>query len=1168
MSFGGLLRAGVIGLAVAIVAAPGCAVDEAPGGVRKAQKTDGPTVVFDMSRKPLPELPLPNDVATYPDPTSRTGRRINASLVAPTQIERQARGKFSKLEGWGTFAPISIPFDKPLDAEDVKKRHADDDFAFEDDAVYLVNLKTGVPVPLDLGGGNFPVTLRETARYWPNDPGKGEANILFETRDEDLNHNGILDPGEDTDFDGVLDRPNFPGFQRPANGVDGLYTFYESETNSLVARPMIPLDEMTEYAFVITDRLHGTDGKAIQSPFEYIHHPAQRMSVERAAAAMERKQEYYGFTGGSPLDHVQFVFTFTTQPTVSDMFALRDGAYGKGKFGWIGNDYPPEIHLAKAVGQVDPVISEGAVDPAGWQSKPSCTEQTDKSLYVAHFTPSLKDSLKTVADSLFGIGGPAGARLIESFDNIAYIAVGTIKVPWLLGDINDMSPERTIEMNQETGEIPHSDTEVSFFIVVPKTTEKHKPPFPVTFYGHGYTGNMTEGLSFAGDVARHGVVTIGMNAPGHGLELSEGDLKLARAIFTGACLSPFGSGFTKSRVRDLNHDGLLSDESGRDYWTAYLFHTRDLVRQAALEEVMVVRALRAFDGRKYDWREKAKGESLPDAQFLAGDFDQDGTIEFGGPDGKYFAWGGSLGGILSSLAGAVDPHISATAPMAGGGALTDVGIRSFQGGVVEAVDLRVMGPLLVSVPADSRFDCAKDADGKVKLDDKGKCILADVQTRTACKAGQKSVRWVAVDLNDATEFEIDCVDEAQLAKGMDVVVGNMTNGEVRCAKVTDEKADYKDSGSSDFRLGIPASEGDEIVISSYPPGSVLKYGKECTLKQGATPVKVVDKWNGLNGELCDATNTSGPHDCIKYQDKRYKLGSKLVSLSEGFGLRRQTPDFRKFMQLAQIALDPADPVSFAPYYYLRPRHDENGNTVPPAGILTINTVGDMNVPVNTGIAAARIHGAIPFLRPNNVAAKDYPDYVAPPDLLALYGDKTPNKVLLDNHVIEGIRWLARHPAPDTCAPNVRAFEGCTEATSYSSPQVCKEALFDPENLSEGAIPAKPQHPAVPLRLGRLARPTAGDASAVWAPRLSAAKDGWTPNGTLAAVLTAFIVPEGVHGFDPPDPCKYFDMGMYLTNMVGRFFGTTATDLPYLTQPKTHTCAAVTDWKAPEACDWK
>jgi hypothetical protein len=1167
MSF---LKAAFLGLSIAIVSAPGCAVDEAPGGVRRAVKTDGPTVVFDMARKPLPELPLPNDVATYPDPTSRTGRRINASLVAPTAIERQARNKFSQLEGWGTFAPISIPFDKPLDAEDVKKRHAADDFAFEDDAVYLVNLKTGVPVPLDLGGGNFPITLRETSRYWPNDPGKGEANLLFETRDEDLNHNGILDPGEDTDFDGVLDRPNCPGFQRPANGVDGLYTFYEAETNTLIARPMLPLDEMTEYAFVVTDRLHGTDGKAIQSPFEYIHHPAQRMSVERTVAAMERKQEYYGFTGGSPVDHVQFVFTFTTQPTVSDMFALRDGAYGKGKFGWIGQEYPAEVHIAKAVGTVG-----GTFDA----SKAGCPEQTDKSPYAAHITEPLKKSLADFADQIFGIGGPAGARLIESFDNVAYIAVGTIKVPWLLGDIKDTSPERTIEMNQETGEIPHSDAEVPFFIVVPKTTEKHKPPFPVTFYGHGYTGNMTEGLAFAGDVARHGVVTIGMNAPGHGLELSEGDLTLARSVFGGACLGPFGKSFSKSRVRDLNHDGLLENESGRDYWTAYLFHTRDMVRQAALEEVMLVRAMRAFDGRnKYDWREKTEDEALGDTPLLAGDFDQDGTIDFGGPDGKYFAWGGSLGGILSALAGAVDPHIVATAPMAGGGALTDVGIRSFQGGVVEAVDLRIMGPLLVSVPAESRIDCAKDKDGKDILDASGKCVPrpANEQTRTACKSGQKSVRWIAVDLNDDKEFEIDCVDSAQMSKGMDVIAGNLTNGEVRCAQVTDAKADYKDAGSADFRLGIPASVGDEIVITTYAPGSILRYGKECSLKEGATPLRIIDKWNGLAGDLCDPSGKSTATNCIKYQDQRYQVGSKLVSLSEGFGLRRQTPDFRKLMQLAQIALDPADPVTFAPYYYLRPRHDENGNAVAPAGILTINTVGDMNVPVNTGIAAARIHGAIPFLRPENVAAKDYPDYVAPPELLALYGDKTPNRVLLDNHVIEGIRWLQRHPAPDDCAPNVREFPGCTDAKSYPSTQVCKEALFDPENLSERVIdgkveqlmPAKPQHPAVPLRLGRLARPTSGDASAVWAPRLNAAKDMWVPNGTLAAVLTAFIVPEGVHGFDPPDPCKAFDIGMYLTNMVGRFFGTNATDLPYLTQPTTHTCAAVTDWKDPSACDWK
>jgi len=1158
MAFGAWVRAAVIGSVLAVVAgAQGCAVDEAPGGVRRTQKTDGPTVVFDLGHKPLPEIPLPNDVATWPDPTSRTGRRINAALVAPTLIERNARTKFSELEGWGTYAPISIPFSKPLDAEDVKAHHADDDFKFEDDVIYLVNVKTGVPVPIDLGGGNFPATLRELSRYWPNDPRKGEANLLFETVDEDKNGNGILDPGEDTDFDGVLDKPNFPNKVRPANGVDGMYSFYESETNTLVARPMIPLEEMTEYAIVITDRLHGLekdkDGnyKPVQSPFDYIHHPAQGAAVQRLADVMAQKKEYYGFTG-NPLEHIQFAFTFTTQPTVSDMFALRDGAYGVGKFGWIGREYKPEFKIYKAVGRVE----SDDDDPAGWEtSTDACQQQGSKARYVAHYTPSFRSTMKDLASNVFGIDGPAGKRLVESFDYIDYIAVGTVKVPWLLGDINDMSPEAIMRMNHETGEIPHSDTEVSFFIVVPKRAPGNTAPFPVSFYGHGYTGNMTEGLGFSGELARHGVVTIGMNAPGHGLELSSGDLTLAKALFGGACLTPFSSAFTKSRVRDLNGDGELKDESGRDYWTSYLFHTRDIVRQAALEEVMVVRAMRAFDGsNKYDW----SGDGTPK---LAGDFDGDGKVDFGGPDAKYFAWGGSLGGILSSLAGAVDPYISGTAPMAGGGALTDVGIRSFQGGVVEAVDLRIMGPLVVSIPADTRFDYKKNADGKVIYDDKGQPVLAEKQTRTACTAGQMSIRWVAVDLNDDKEFEIGCADRKDFDEGYDVIVGNMTAGEVRCGRVTVGKTaqggTISDSGKPEFRVGIPASVGDEIIIASYkpPPGktqAVLEYGKKCTLPEGLQPVKVIDKWSGID---------------VTYQTKEYPVGSKLVAVSEGFGLKRQTPDFRKLLQLAQIALDPADPVTFAPYYYTKPRHDENGKLVPPAGIYTINTIGDMNVPVNTGIAAARIHGAIPFLRPENATAKDYPDYVAPQALIDLYGD-TPNKVLLKNHVIEGISWLARHPSPG-CVPNgTNAIEGCNEPTSYP-PAVCQGALFDPDYLDEGLNPVKPQHPAVPLRLVRLAKPATGsDLASIWAPRLAAAKSGWTPNGTLGGVVNAFIVPQGVHGFDPPDPCKVWDTGMFLTNMVGRFFSTNATDVPYITNPTGYKCAAVTDPKSSEACVWK
>src|SRR5436190_11439157 len=96
----------------AIVFGAGCVVDTAPDGAKKTPPGDGPRIVFDPSRRPLPEIPQPNDVATFPDPTSRTGRRINVSVEAPTRLEAAAREGFNSLEGWGTFAPISVAFER------------------------------------------------------------------------------------------------------------------------------------------------------------------------------------------------------------------------------------------------------------------------------------------------------------------------------------------------------------------------------------------------------------------------------------------------------------------------------------------------------------------------------------------------------------------------------------------------------------------------------------------------------------------------------------------------------------------------------------------------------------------------------------------------------------------------------------------------------------------------------------------------------------------------------------------------------------------------------------------------------------------------------------------------------------------------------------------------
>src|SRR5581483_10866733 len=94
----------------AIVLLAACDVDSIPDGAMRTPGGTGPRVVFDVLCRPLPEIPQPNDVAAFPDPTSRTGVRINASLASPTRLETVARTGFCSLEGWGTFAPITVAF--------------------------------------------------------------------------------------------------------------------------------------------------------------------------------------------------------------------------------------------------------------------------------------------------------------------------------------------------------------------------------------------------------------------------------------------------------------------------------------------------------------------------------------------------------------------------------------------------------------------------------------------------------------------------------------------------------------------------------------------------------------------------------------------------------------------------------------------------------------------------------------------------------------------------------------------------------------------------------------------------------------------------------------------------------------------------------------------------
>ena len=115
-----------------------------------------------------------------------------------------------------------------------------------------------------------------------SDPHGMANNLLFEEHNEDFNGNGILDPGEDLDYDGQLDVANFiepttcdgvalygsdgnvnPDYDQEAYDMcvaDNLMTWYERESNTLIMRPIWPLEQRWTYAVVLTDRLRDESG--------------------------------------------------------------------------------------------------------------------------------------------------------------------------------------------------------------------------------------------------------------------------------------------------------------------------------------------------------------------------------------------------------------------------------------------------------------------------------------------------------------------------------------------------------------------------------------------------------------------------------------------------------------------------------------------------------------------------------------------------------------------------------------------------------------------------------------------------------------------------------------------------------------------------------------------
>ncbi len=1131
----------VISTCFALVLVAACGIDTIPQGARRTPPGDGPKVVFDVARRPLPEIPQPNDIATFPDPTSRTGRRINSSIVAPTRLETQARIDFDTLEGWGTFAPFTVAFERDprtpetepaLDLEDIQTRTRGWDPA--DDPFYVIDLTTGVPVPLDLGKGSFPLALAERGKYWPNDPRSTADSVLLETAEEGAGlGQSAYRPALDTDFDGVLDHPNVLRRNGTSARIEEVIDWYERETDTLIVRPVLPLEEMHEYAVVLTDRLKSASGAPVRSPFEYVHHAQQTAGAERVRQILTdpARKNWYGDVAGTGLEHVAFTWTFTTQPVFDDMRLIRDGMHGRGPFARFATEFPPNARAFRAVGTA---VEEADEPPGAVDADPRCAPVKGRPFIVR--PADVKQTLHELLPKALGIGGEELRKLEESLDDVSHFVVGSFESPYFLGDPNREDPDSHFELSYKTGEGKVSRDTVQYWLSVPKTKGSAKPPFPVTVWSHGTTLHADEIIVRAGYFAKQGVAMMGINMPGHGLYLEPGLQTLAASLLRGKCLSSWVKAITTGRHRDLNGDG--TPDSGGLLWTAHVFHSRDNIRQSVVDAMQATRVLRAWDGvarseQDYD------GDGTPN---LAGDFDGDGVPDVGGPTVAITTSGNSFGGIIAMVHGAVDPNVVASAPISGGGGLMDVAVRSSL--VPDSVLEQVFTPLVVSLPA-------------------GKVGTRNGLPQTRCTGDQRSVRFVVNDLTSSREVEIACLSPAELDAGKTVVLQNVRNGERRCARTGE---------AGRFRVPIPADVGDRLDVQIYDQADAVVSYKGCEVLAGApvgrriqtfeqplvAPIPVADESRSCEAAFA-ASGLEEDRGCQQFRDRFYPVGSPLVSPQEGLGLYRQSPEARRLFMLSQAGVDAGDPVSFAPYYALRPAPNVDGKPLPPRAVVSFGTVGDPFVPSATGYAFARAAGALPFLpTPFVYTHPEWGEYATPRDLYVALGDKTPNDVLIESGTMEGVARLGRTRAGGACKANYVPSPVCTSAPSTSD---CATALYDVDWLSEGKNLWDAPRPNVPLRLARAADVDVTDAFSLnraWEPRLRskplAGDDaGYTGSAPLLGALNAWIQPGGTHVFVNPDPCKAFDDVLYYDNLLVRFLATQGRDLVFLRTPGSHHC---------------
>jgi len=484
-------------------------------------------------------------------------------------------------------------------------------------------------------------------------------------------------------------------------------------------------------------------------------------------------------------------------------------------------------------------------------------------------------------------------NFVLDFPHVDHLVFGSFATPDLR-----TGHDKTFGLDLHSGEGEVGTNDVPFMLCVPKATDKYRQPFDVMFYFHGTGTSRMEAMALCDTAAQQGIAMLSFDQVGHGPLFH---------LPTVIAQNPDQEQLIRAAPAIL----------------ARIFAPDRVNEIAAMEFEDAVDALYAIG---------AFAELAVHGRNIDGDVNGNGVLEIA--EGFFFA--DPFRQCASFWQDIVDfQHIVRSMrsldPDAVPDAIDDPG----------AADIDLLRPSLLA----GDFD----ADGVIDVGGPD----------AAFSAAGTSLGGVHASMAAALEPEVDVVTPIVAGGGLTDILSRTD------LRFITELVFLDALGS--VVVGCPGT-GGEVYLSQGNDTDHCRADLEATsfgVHPDAEPGTVVKLTNLDNDEVAEASvNEAGGFALAVSSDPGDRLQLEIgggvfetPSKFEGAGYLRNTPDFRRIINVQQHVLDRCDPINFVRHLSWEPLRDW-----PPTKVLFYNALGDDTVPVASSVNLALAAGVFGFER--------------------------------------------------------------------------------------------------------------------------------------------------------------------------------------------------------------